>query len=123
MSWRALFTRHLEQVSFFFCPRSAHSMPVRNFLQKNYADLALLNPKFRFLVRDTDGIKPYILAQYFAGTGDQLYYKYNLEGLSEEDIEELLKAIALAGEQRTKEHPNNIKQYIPWKDIAEAEEY
>lgn len=122
MSWRALFTHNMEQVSFHFCSRSQHSVPLRNFLVNNYADLALLNPRFRFLVRENANLKPYIIAQYFANTGDQVYFKYNVEGMSETEVEELMKRIAFAGAERSKQFPDNPKQFIPWKDIAEANE-
>lgn len=58
-----------------------------------------------------------------AGTGEQVHFKYNVEGMSEADIEELLKRVALAGEERTNLYPNNPKQFVPWQDITEAKDY
>lgn len=73
MSWKALFTRNMNELRFLLAQTSQGSKGARyqlytylcrDFIKQNYGEIKMLNPTFPFLVRECEGIKARVIARY-----------------------------------------------------------
>ncbi|CAM9153392.1 unnamed protein product [Choristocarpus tenellus] len=93
MSWRAAISRNVRELRFCCCNAGENGKGVRNFYRNNYAELKTLNPSFPLLLREGNGIDPYMLATYDFG----LEQRTSLVGLSEDEIAAKVEAAVMKG--------------------------
>lgn len=91
------------------------------------------------MVREYEDVEPVIVAYYclnffvnFFCSNSMLFvdptkdkteieYTYNVGGMTEEQIEQLLRKIALQGQQRTEQYNNNFASRLKVRDIVHKE--
>ncbi|CAM8975844.1 unnamed protein product [Rhodiola kirilowii] len=93
MAWKAPFSRSLKELRILFCQTSQASAPARSFVEKNYKELKTLNPKLPILIRECSGTEPQMWARYDMGVEKGI----RLEGLTEQQISEVLEQLAKVG--------------------------
>ncbi|CAK9140210.1 unnamed protein product [Ilex paraguariensis] len=93
MAWRGHLSRNLKELRILFCPSSPASMSARTFIERNYKDLKILNPKLPILVREASGIQPQLWARYDMGMERGI----PLEGLEEVQIWKALEELVKVG--------------------------
>eukprot|EP00211_Chloroparvula_japonica_P012499 CAMPEP_0119133008 /NCGR_PEP_ID=MMETSP1310-20130426/12781_1 /TAXON_ID=464262 /ORGANISM="Genus nov. species nov., Strain RCC2339" /LENGTH=143 /DNA_ID=CAMNT_0007123677 /DNA_START=72 /DNA_END=503 /DNA_ORIENTATION=+ len=98
-SWKGRISMNMRELRFLFTNETAGSQGIRNFINNNYSELKLLNPRFPFLVRDGDNVESSILASYDFGKE----YRIVVENRTEEDVERALKKLTLLGEEQEKD--------------------
>lgn len=80
----------LKELRFHLSQTGEASIPVRNFLTKNYPGLkSQLNYKLPILIRESYGIPPTLTARFEKGEE----VKRNLEGLDEAGVEKTLNEL------------------------------
>ncbi|KAB1201990.1 NADH dehydrogenase [ubiquinone] 1 alpha subcomplex subunit 2 [Morella rubra] len=93
MAWRGQLSRNMKELRILLCQSSPASSATRVFVEKNYKDLKILNPKFPILIRECNGIEPQLWARYDMGVERGL----RLEGLTEAQILKGLEDLVKAG--------------------------
>lgn len=80
----------LKELRFHLSQTGEASVPLRNFLSKNYASLkSQLNYKLPILIREAYGVPPSITARFEKGKE----IRNKLEGLDERGIEDALNTL------------------------------
>lgn len=90
MSWRAQLSRTLQEIRIHYCQTSPSSHGAREFVQRNYKDLKMLNPKLPILIRECSDIQPRIYARYDFGVERTV----GLDNLGEAEITKKLEELA-----------------------------
>lgn len=86
------FTKGLKELRFLFCHTSEHSAATRSFLQRAYPTMKRHNPYTPILMREAQGTPPTLYARYEFGKEK----REPLDGLSDKEIEEKVRALALS---------------------------
>lgn len=116
--WRAVMSKRMHEIQFNFCPKSPSSAGLRNWIHKNYTDLKKLNPRLPFLVRDFEGIEPFITAQYgkciasLTPTTDFKSLRIQVSNLSEEEVEQKIIEFVQLSDPET--HPEDHPYKATW---------
>merc|ERR1712110_1323270 len=64
--------KHLKELRFHLCLKSASSQGLRDFLEKTYVPMKKANPQFPFLVRECSNVQPKVYARYELGKESSL---------------------------------------------------
>jgi len=97
MAWRARLTMAIHEIRLVYCPQSASSKGMRDFIQKEYPDLKTLNPALPIYVRPSENASPFIAVRYDRG----VYQKRSTADLSPAQISTSLKELSELSSQIT----------------------
>ncbi|KAF5097038.1 hypothetical protein D0Z03_001492 [Geotrichum reessii] len=89
MSGRFAFPKALKELRFHFSQTGEASVPLRQFLIKNYPVFKQENPTTPVLIREAFGVRPAAFARFEYGKES----KVHLDGISEEQIEKTLTSL------------------------------
>ncbi|KAF5096563.1 hypothetical protein D0Z00_002747 [Geotrichum galactomycetum] len=89
MSARFVFPKALKELRFHFSQTGEASVPLRQFLTKNYPAFKQENPTTPVLIREAFGVRPAAFARFEYGKES----KVHLDGINEEQIEKTLNSL------------------------------
>ncbi|KAI8910867.1 NADH dehydrogenase 1 alpha subcomplex subunit 2 [Gorgonomyces haynaldii] len=81
---------NLRELRVFLCQTSPHSLGARQFIVKNYEAIKKQNPRFPFLIRESQGIEAVAYGRFKQGKEESL----SLEGLSEQQVQDAITKLA-----------------------------
>ena len=62
----------LKEIRLHLCQKSSASAGVRDFVEKHYVPMKVMNPKFPILVRECSGITPKLWARFGYGREESI---------------------------------------------------
>jgi len=69
----SLLSKGVRELRFVMCQQSQSSNGIRNYVLNNYAGMKSNNPEMPFIVRESKGAQPCVMARYEFGVERRVY--------------------------------------------------
>merc|ERR1711920_94194 len=118
MSWRAQISRNLREIRIVCAQQAENSKGVRQFFDKNYHELKMLNPSTPMFYREMSEISPFLYARYDWGKEK----KVDVSDMTDKEVTEQLKQLVELGKTMPKSAESDVILDAPIVDYGKEDE-